>query len=125
MQKLLIAIETVRSQNPFTVTSAAWFDHCVSPTFNPLNLTDLHRHLIASTHVHHTDLEKAVNAAVRRTIEVAYLRGVVPTTNLNKIQLRAVLKPYFRAINLTIPVDIVRSHWLITAARTLLKEKLA
>ena len=125
MLPLLIAVETVRNLEPITVTSAAWFVHPDTPNFNYKDTNDLHRHLIASVCVDNTNLEKAVNIAIRRTLEQAYIRGVIPTTDLDALHLRTILKPYFKTLNLCVPITIVRKHWLITAARTLLKERLA
>lgn len=122
MQPLLIAVETVRNQEPSMVMSAAWFGHPTIPNFDYENLDELHRRLIAYTSIHNENLEKAVNISIRRTLEKIYIRGILPTTDLRDLPLRAVLKPFFRPLNLCVPVSIVRKHWLITAARTLLKE---
>jgi len=124
MQKIIIGIETEPCAQSIIATSAA--SHNIQPTYKIRYdaLDEMHRQLLAYAAVKNPDLKKAIGAVTYRTIEKLRLCNWIPTHDINDLNIEIYLKPKYRRLNLELPVEIVRSHWIVTTARILLRDEI-
>ncbi len=124
MQKIIIGIETEPSAHSIIASSAASFDFEPAYRIRYDALEDMRRHLLAYAAVKNPDLKKAVGAVTYRTIEKLLLCNHVDTHDIDDLNIQIYLKPRYRMLNLELPVEIVRSHWIVTTARILLRDEI-
>lgn len=123
MPPILIAAEVHESFKPLLAVSAAWFDHGLPPRFNYTRFDVVKDNILATATVKNTAIDRALNAVALRTIEKLYIADCIPSTDIRSLDIYLLLKPRYRELDLDVPKKIVRSHWLITAARALLREE--
>jgi len=123
MQKIIIGIETEPCAQSIIATSAASYDYKPSFQLRPEALEEMQRRLLAYAAVKNPDLKKAIGAVAYRTIEKLQLCNYIDTHDIENLDIQLYLKPKYRILNLELPVEIVRSHWVVTTARILLQEE--